>query len=617
MQPKQRITIASSYFCEFDSNGNITSKGSSQYNHNLATWSMALSYAAYNPIAYQALPFVPSGFMQEPYDDETKTAEAELESLGFDATSYNYDGGYSGYAAHVIGHRNITIAEMNSSIGGNENDFNGNINADVGNGIINNIFLSSDFSATYRSVGESTSDVLNPTTIEGSANNTRSLVVISVRGSVTPMDWVMDLANQINSERINFETGCQEVLNSLNNYLSMEGISDPIILVTGHSLGAAIANLVAAELNETEGAGDVYSYTFATPNTVNLAYVEETTNYTNIFNFLNNNDLVPHFPMDDLGENPQNVWTRHGQDFHITMPWVTGGIELFDVDMLGVFGHGMPTYYSWINNLTDTLHKDAEEITLEDLEMLSEDVAVGLFAKLVKAKCPVSVTLYDNNGNIVAYESQQGGTVYPEITDVGIVSWITENNEKMFLIPYGCEALEVCIEAYDYGTMNLTVEQPGIGEPLSTITYNDVSLYPGKEFLVEVSEETLPEDTQLFVTENGEIVGEITDTNPFFKGVTANPSEAVYGETVTFTLVTDNTVTAMMLHNNNADNHVNLVPGEGEFNVVSSGENELTWTVANSTEFMNVGENVYDISVQSDGVWYFYENVIALNVTAS
>lgn len=73
----------------------------------------------------------------------------------------------------------------------------------------------------------------------------------------------------------------------------------------------------------------------------------------------------------------------------------------------------------------------------------------------------------------------------------------------------------------------------------------------------------------------------------------------------------------MMLHNNNADNHVNLVPGEGEFNVVSSGENELTWTVANSTEFMNVGENVYDISVQSDGVWYFYENVIALNVTAS
>lgn len=603
------------YFSEIDENGSIINKSSSEYNHLLAQWSMALSYAAYNPIAYQALPFVPSSFMQEPYDDETKTAEAELESMGFYATSYNYDGGYSGCAAHVIGHRNIIIEENSNIIGGNENDFNSNNNADVGNGIINNIFLSSDFSATYRSIGESTSDVLNPTTTEGSANNTRSLVVISVRGSVTPMDWVMDLANQINSERINFETGCQEVLNSLNNYLSMEGISDPIILVTGHSLGAAIANLVAAELNETEGAGDVYSYTFATPNTVNLAYVEETTNYTNIFNFLNNNDLVPHFPMDDLGENPQNVWTRHGQDFHITMPWVTGGIELFDVDMLGVFGHGMPTYYSWINNLTDTLHKDAEEITLADLEGLSEDVAVGFFAKLVKAKCPVSVTLYDNRNNIVAYESQNGEMFTQAIlTDAGVVSWITENGEKMFLVPYGSEEFDVHIEAYDYGTMNLTVEQLGVGEPLSSITYNNVNLYPGKEFLVEVSEDILPEDTQLFVTENGEIVSEVSETDPHFKGITAEQTELTYETPIQFTIVTDQTVSEMQLYNRTDDYTLTLVEYGMYVSDVSVVGDNLIWTVGFYPNPSEVGSNIFDISVKSGEEWYDYNNVIAITV---
>lgn len=112
------------YFSEIDENGSIINKSSSEYNHFLAQWSMALSYAAYNPVEYELIPGVPSSFMQEPYDDESKTAESDLESLGFDATSYNYDNGYSGYAAHTIGHRNIFFDE-NYVIGDEDNDING------------------------------------------------------------------------------------------------------------------------------------------------------------------------------------------------------------------------------------------------------------------------------------------------------------------------------------------------------------------------------------------------------------------------------------------------------------------------------------------------------------
>ena len=278
---------------------------------------------------------------------------------------------------------------------------------------------------------------------------------------------------------------------------------------------------------------------------------------------------------------------------------------------VGFFSHSMAVYMKWMN--------DHEGITYEEiLEESSEATVRGLLPKFVKVKCPVRVSVKDSDGHRIAYKTQEDVLYTQSVeTSSGIVSWIDDDGAKTFFIPASVETESVEIEAYDYGTMDIAVGTAGTTDESEIKVFNDVPLYPGKEFVMEVSEDVLPEDSRLFVTEDGEIVGEITDTNPFFKGVTANPSEAVYGETVTFTLVTDNTVTAMMLHNTNADNHVNLVPGEGEFNVVSSGENELTWTVTNSTDIMNIGENVYDMSVQSDGVWYFYENVIALNVTVS
>lgn len=261
---------------------------------------------------------------------------------------------------------------------------------------------------------------------------------------------------------------------------------------------------------------------------------------------------------------------------------------------------------------------DHKGITYEEiLEESSEATVRGLLPKFVQIKCPVGVTIKDIDGNIIAYESQEEGITYPEVTDTGIVSWISDDGEKMFFIPSGVDVASVEIEAYDYGSMDFAVGTAGTTDETEIKVFNDVSLYPGKEFLVEVSEDVLPEDTQLFVTENGEIVGEVTDTNPFFKGVTANPTEVVYGEPVTFTLVTDNTVTAMMLHNVYVGDNVNLVPGEGDFDVVESGENELTWTAAFYTDEPNIGENIFDISVKSGDVWYYYENVIAVTVSIS
>ena len=95
---------------------------------------MKLSYASYNPVENELFPGIPSSFMHPPFDDKTKTAEAELENMGFDATSYNYEDGYSGYAAHTIGHRDIIVNE-NQIDGGNTNVSN---NTELNRGILSN-----------------------------------------------------------------------------------------------------------------------------------------------------------------------------------------------------------------------------------------------------------------------------------------------------------------------------------------------------------------------------------------------------------------------------------------------------------------------------------------------
>ena len=145
-------------------------------------------------------------------------------------TAYNYDVGYSGYAAHTIGHREITINNNNTIIGGNNNDKrinryawvnrNGNVDAVVsrGIGVDTNLSVvgydSRDILENTIQFGEIASEI--DETISETSNNSRTLIVISIRGSVTPFDWAM--ASQFDLEGANFEADCQEVILSLNNF---------------------------------------------------------------------------------------------------------------------------------------------------------------------------------------------------------------------------------------------------------------------------------------------------------------------------------------------------------------------------------------------------------------
>lgn len=567
---------------------------------------MELSYAAYNYPNGEELPIAPDAFM----GDFTKTAGMLLEDNGFvNISEYNYTS--DSRAAHTIGWRpiNVDVSETSQIIndaGGMDNVYQYNID-DKGSVLYN--LLDSvcvcDYDQGRNYFRDDTVVIEENTALNTSQDDevgTKPLVVVDVRGSVTISDWINDVMTQFDSENNRFAAFADEIFTNVENYLSSTGVQNPIILVTSHSMGAAIANILAARLNGIMDPGNVYAYTFATPRTVNEAVSgNQAVNYPNIFNILNSNDAVTYVPSSFFSI--EEHWRRHGIDLYINMPYS----ESNDTDLSGMLCHAMPVYLNWLNS--------SEDLSLQEMLTLSEEERVrGLLPIIVKIKCPVGVTIKDSNGNIIGYESQQENAVYPDMLNRGVVSWIEEDGAKMFFIPSIADAASIEIEAYDYGSMNFTVGSVDASTESEIKTLNNISLYPGKEFTADISEDVPVEDTQLFITENGETVGEVTETNPHLKGtrvwheVCNNGGKDFVVTHWTFT--TDKTVTEIHARNKYGG-YSYLKPDDSWVKIVEDGDS-LIWTVGLCYEV--AVDHVYNVSVNSNGEWHTYENALHVHV---
>ena len=150
---------------------------------------------------------------------------------------------------------------------------------------------------------------------------------------------------------------------------------DPV-LVAGHSLGGAVANLLADHLTDCNGSDgcpvrskeNVYAYTFASPTVTNEPKVKHANELrNNIFNILNccketqqhNLLMVPAACCDVVTHVPgfllPGTWSRYGLEAHIDM--VNEDVvfpygSLNPLDKIGV-NHKMPTYVGLMDALPD------------------------------------------------------------------------------------------------------------------------------------------------------------------------------------------------------------------------------------------------------------------------
>ena len=504
---------------------------STEYNHRLATWAMQLAYRAYRP---------------RPHCDEhdenvsdcsncsndpiwmtlpsNQDIYSVLEEHGFDREHIaRRNTGSDDATQHTFAHRNITI--YSNIIGMEESSYDG---------------LGMDSSGSWDGLGNSRSTTTNSvgTYNESILDDTRPLVVIAIRGSGTNNDWVVNFATQFNfvnclSGSGTFIDAKNVVYQNLITYLNEHGLIDqnPKFLITGHSHGAAVGNLLAAHLNNLiipSGdceendcdaidcdyciiirQSDVFAYTFATPHVHNPnCPCDRSNDDANIFNILNQNDVVafvPHSIINLSGWN--NRWSRNGVDLAINMPfWIFSWLPV------GLFGHLPRVYSDWMES--------RHNLTFAQIYAIAASNRLfGNLPWILSWKCPVDITIYDDDGNMVAQIINDEVVL---IDGSPVFAWITDDGEKNFFLPYGVELSHAHIVARDHGTMlfaaaTVCASDP---EPVEMKLFEDVILQPGVEFIVPLSRDIDIPDIQLLIMEDGEIVGEVmTDGSVAVTGI--------------------------------------------------------------------------------------------------
>jgi hypothetical protein len=349
-----------------DGNGGSRLKTSADYNHPLAAFSMRLANAAYNPLPLSPLAF----FIPGSFQTNSEWLSTVLLQYGFrDIDQKNYSNPLSfNTAGHQIAHRKVTINSVS-----------------------------------------------------------RDLVVVAIRGTTYFLEWLTNCLTVVSSNflPLGFQAAANDVRCHLNHYLDYFqcwGLIDdnPIVLVTGHSLGGAVSNLLARDLQAINGwdADRVFAYTFATPTSVKQSVInnQEYYNIVNILNNCNNHmsginfcdglytitneiagccDVITHVPrvLTDCFI-PDDSWSRYGQDacfnmdpypetFYITFEAffelfdLLGGViaEEFDLSIseIGQFfdniakHHKMSTYHNWMTQLPTYLSMEGEDISWSDL----------------------------------------------------------------------------------------------------------------------------------------------------------------------------------------------------------------------------------------------------------
>lgn len=217
-------------------------------------------------------------------------------------------------------------------------------------------------------------------------NGKRNLVIVMVRGTPGSYEWYSNFNVGKTGEHTGFFTAAQEIVNTVIPHLEKGNNADNLLWVTGHSRGAAVANIVAGVFSlqyvDLIRRENVYGYTFACP----AVSVYADTGLDNIYNFCNPGDMVTQVPLANWG------YKRYGQDVPLKN---TKKIKKIYKDLTKRKYHGfikktsvISSMGKWLPSVND-LYEDIKVERIGYSRYLSKhDVLIALSTLLVGDKQP-------------------------------------------------------------------------------------------------------------------------------------------------------------------------------------------------------------------------------------
>jgi len=323
------------------------------------------------------------------------------------------------------------------------------------------------------------------------------LVMVTIRGTNDLSEWMLTNFNLGRSTmqlsagfHLGFLASSNEVYQSLEDFLGGNILTNDVTyVITGHSLGAAVGNILAAKLDAYGVPNqNVYDYNFACPNvgmgSDDISVWNDHGKHNNIINVGNNKDIVSHEPgiaVESLSLSNRELcllngwkkWKRFGQSY-----WFDNGIQLW-FQLFGHDAHDMATYIDYLEKLNDESHFTASEYVVQSFS----------------AHCPVDVVIYDSQGNPIAGTTNNEPNYYGfKVGEKAVI--FVDGDEKTFHIPEN-EKVTVRLIATDNGEMDYSVGLQNLtdGETLSDKWFNSVQLTTGKEMLGKTVN-VLDEDTK-------------------------------------------------------------------------------------------------------------------------
>ncbi|MBD5154296.1 MAG: lipase family protein [Oscillibacter sp.] len=252
----------------------------------------------------------------------------------------------------------------------------------------------------FNETGDQVAYTFGLKTVKDRAGKSVRLAAVIVRGTGDYTEWASNLDVGTQADHEGFAKAAEELQKNLEKYLSKAGITEKArgqmkFLLTGHSRGAAVANLLAVRLVETAKKENVYAYTFATP-AVSTDAVRE--GYENIFNIINENDLVTQVPLAGWG------YHRYGVD--LALPTDSGKLfEQMNGQFKALTGQDYVSYHdpTTVEKMTDALCRlipTTDGVNMEmfatllsgDFKGLSELVKQNGFAALLMGKTAMEVS---------------------------------------------------------------------------------------------------------------------------------------------------------------------------------------------------------------------------------